>query len=94
MRYVTIACPHKSPNLDKHISFNLIGPTTLDNVGVKTVTIAGTGASAWCTFLLGVTLRGEKLPPFIIFKGMPNGRVAQEVSQVDSNVVCTVQKNT
>ncbi len=25
---------------------------------------------------------------------MPNGRVAQEVSQVDSNVVCTVQKNT
>ncbi len=24
---------------------------------------------------------------------MPNGRVAQEVSQVDSNVVCTAQKN-
>ncbi len=51
-----------------------------DNVGVKTVTIAGTGASAWCTALLGVTLTGEKLPPIIIFKGMPNGRVAQKVS--------------
>ncbi len=71
----------------------MIGPTTLDNVGAKTVTITGTGASARCTGLLGVTLTGEELSPFIIFKGMPNGRVAQEVSQVDSNVVCTVQKN-
>ncbi len=64
----------------------MIGPTTLDNVGVKTVTITGTDASARCTVLLGVTVTAEKLPPFIIFKGMPNGRVAQEVSQVDSNV--------
>ncbi len=71
----------------------MIGPTTLDNFGVKTVTITGRGASARCTVLLGVTITGEKLPPFIIFKGMPNSRVAQEVSQVDSNVVCTVQKN-
>ncbi len=75
------------------MSFDLIAPTTFDNVGVKTVTITGTGASARCTVLLGVTLTGEKLPPFIIFKGMPSCRVAQEVSQVDSNVVCTVQKN-
>ncbi len=60
---------------------------------LKTVTITGTGASARCTFLFGVTFTDEKLPPFIIFKGMPNGRVAQVVSQVDSNVVCTVQKN-
>ncbi len=71
----------------------MIGPTTLDNVGVKTVTIRGTGASAWCTVLLGVSLAGGKLSSFIIIKGMPNGRVAQEVSQVDSNVVCTVQRN-
>ncbi len=71
----------------------MIGPTTLDNVGVKTVTITGTGASARCTVLLGVTLTGEKLLPIIIFKDMPNGHVAQVVSQVDSNVVCTVQKN-
>ncbi len=71
----------------------MIGPTTLDNGGVKTVTITGTGASARCTALLGVTLTGEKLLPFIIFKGMPSSRVAQEVSQVNSNAVCTVQKN-
>ncbi len=71
----------------------MIGPTTLDNVGAKTVTITGMGASARCTVLLGVTLTGEKLPPVIIFKGMPNGRVAHDVSQVDSNAVCTVQKN-
>ncbi len=72
--------------------FDLIGPTTLDNVGVKTFTISGTGESARYTVLLGVTITGEKLPPFIIFKGMPNGFVIQEVFQVDSNVVCTVQK--
>ncbi len=41
--------------------------TTLDNVGAKTVKITGTGASARCTVLLGVTLTGEKLSPFIIF---------------------------
>ncbi len=63
MRYVTIACQQKSPNLDKHI-VRLDWP---DNGGAKTVTITGTGASARCTVLLGVTLTGEKLPPFIIF---------------------------
>ncbi len=71
----------------------MIGPAKLYNGGVKTVRITGTGASARCTVLLGVTITGEKLPPFIIFKGMPNGRVAQEVSQVDANVVCTVQNS-
>ncbi len=71
----------------------MIGPTTLDNVIVKTVKITRTGASTRCTFLLGVTLTDEELPPSIIFKGMPNDRVAQEVSQVDSNVLCTVHKN-
>ncbi len=87
-----MAFPQKSQNLDKK-SFDLIGPTTLDNVGVKTVTITGTSASARCIAPLGVTLTGEKLPPFIIFKGMPNSLLAQKVSQVDSNVACTVQKN-
>ena len=27
---------------------------------------------------MGVTLSGQKLPPFIIFKGMPNSRIARE----------------
>ncbi len=66
MRYVTIACPQKSTNLGKHI-VRLDWPDNIDNVGVKTVTITGTGASLRCTVLLGVTLTGEKLPPFIIF---------------------------
>ncbi len=63
--------------LEVNISFGLIGPTTLDNVGIKTVTITGTGASTRCTVLPGVTLTGEKLPLFIILKGTSNGRVAQ-----------------
>ncbi len=42
-----------------------------------------------------MTLTGEKLPPFIIFKGVPNGRVARKLRQADYNGtqgVCTVQK--
>ena len=27
---------------------------------------------------MGVTLSGQKLPPFVIFKGMPNGQIAHE----------------
>ncbi len=40
-------------------------------------------------------MTGEKLPPFIIFKGVPNGRVARELRQADygTQVVCTVQKS-
>ncbi len=56
-------------------------------------TITSKSASARCTVLLAVTLTGEKLSLFIIFKGMPKGRVAHEVSQVDATVACTVQKN-
>ncbi len=66
MRYVTIVCP-QNLQIEINISFDLTGPTTLDNVGAKTVTITGTGASARCTVLLKVTLTDEKLPPLIIF---------------------------
>ncbi len=55
-----------------NISFNLIGHTTLGNVGAKSVTTTGTGASARCTVLLRVTILGE------IFNGMPIGRVAHD----------------
>jgi len=51
---------------------------TLENQGSKTVSLQSSGSSARCTVLLGVTLSGKKLPPFVIFKGMPNGRIARE----------------
>ncbi len=38
-------------------------------------------------------LNRREASPCIIFKGMPNGRVNQDVPQVDSNAVCTMQKN-
>ena len=66
-------------NIDEtNIEFDMTGSVTLANQGSRTVSLRSSGSSAWCTVLLGVTLSGQKLPPFVIFKGMPNGRIARE----------------
>ena len=66
-------------NIDEtNIEFDMTGSVTLANQGSRTVSLRSSGSSARCTVLLGVTLSGQKLPPFIIFKGMPNGRIAHE----------------
>lgn len=66
-------------NIDEtNIEFDMVGSITLANRGTRTVSIRSSGSSSRCTVLLGVTLSGKKLPPFIIFKGMPNGRIARE----------------
>ena len=36
-----------------------------------------TGTSMRCTVLLGVAMNGEKLTPWEIFKGKPDGRIAR-----------------
>jgi hypothetical protein len=62
--------PSEIVNIDKtNIEFDMIGSLTLVGQGSRTVSLRSTGSSSRCTVLLGVTLSGEKLPPFIIFKG-------------------------
>ena len=61
-------------NIDEtNIEFDMIGSISLADQGSRTVSLRSTGSFSRCTVLLGVTLSGEKLPPFIIFKGKPNG---------------------
>jgi DDE superfamily endonuclease len=71
--------PSEIVNIDETIiEFDMIGPLTLAYQGSRTVSLRSTGSSSHCTVLLGVTLSDEKLPPFIIFKGKPNGQIAHE----------------
>jgi transposase-like protein len=54
---------------ETNIDFDLASGTTLAGRGEQTIGYATKGSSARCTVLLGVTMGGEKLPPFIIYKG-------------------------
>jgi hypothetical protein len=57
-------------NIDEtNIDFDLASTTTLAGRGERTIRFATTGSSARSSVLLGVTMDGEKLPPFIIYKG-------------------------
>ena len=66
-------------NIDEtNIYFDLAGGSTLAGRGSRTVSVRTTGSAARCTVLLGVTMVGTKLPPYIIFKGSANGRISRE----------------
>jgi len=66
-------------NIDEtNIEFDSNSSTTLADKGSRTVSVRTSGSSNRCTVLLGVTLSGQKLPPFIIFKGKTNGRISRE----------------
>lgn len=66
-------------NIDEtNIYFDMTGSLTLANRGSRTVSVKSSGTSARCSILLGVTMDGNKLPPFVIFRGKPGGRIARE----------------
>jgi len=57
-------------NIDEtNIYFDMVGSITLADKGSRTVSVKSSGTSARCSILLGVTIDGRKLPPFIIFRG-------------------------
>ena len=70
----------------------MVGKVTLADKGLRTVSVKSSGSSSRCTILLGVTMDGSKLPPFIIFKGKQGGRISREFAQYPSSCVYTVQE--
>jgi hypothetical protein len=54
---------------------------TLAKKGSKTVSVKGTALSNCCTIMLGASASGEKLLPYIAFKGMSGGHSSQEITQ-------------
>jgi hypothetical protein len=74
-------------NIDEtNIDFDLVSGATLAGRGDRTVACATTGSSNRCTVMLGVTMDGEKLPPFVIFKGANTSRskIMKEFDSVES----------
>ena len=73
-------------NIDEtNINFDIFGSTTLANRGERTIGLRTTGNSNRCTVLLGVTMSGEKLPPFIVFTGTRDGCIARQLRLLDNN---------
>ena len=82
-------------NIDEtNVDFDMTGHVTLARQGSRTVSIKSTGCSNRVTVLLGVTMSGIKLKPFLIFKGIPGGRIVREFTQLHypEGCVYTVQK--
>ena len=66
-------------NIDEtNIYFDMTQAMTLEVQGQRTVSIRKSGSTQRCTVLLGVTMDGRKLPPLIIFKGLPHGWIMRE----------------
>ena len=72
-------------NIDEtNVDFDQPSSSTLSQRGERSISVQGTGSSSRCTALLGVTLSGEKLPPFIVFTGTRNGRIIREITGCSS----------
>jgi hypothetical protein len=66
-------------NIDEtNIYFDQTSKITLARRGDTTVSAMATGCTNCCTVLLGVTMDGRVLPPFIVFIGKKSGRVVRE----------------
>jgi transposase-like protein len=82
-------------NIDEtNVDFDMTGNVTLARKGSRTVSIRSTGSSNRVSVLLGVTMSGTKLEPFLIFKGKPTGRIIREFAQMNypEGCVYTVQQ--
>ena len=58
--------------------YSLESKYTLTKRGSRTVAVRGSGSTSRCTLMLGVSMDGRKLPPYIVFKGEKKGRIAGE----------------
>jgi hypothetical protein len=66
-------------NIDEtNIYFDMTANKTLEIHATRSVPAKGTGCSNRCTVLLGCTMDGKMLPPFIVFVGKKTGRIVRE----------------
>jgi hypothetical protein len=74
-------------NIDEtNVNLDIASGTTLAGSGERTIGCATTGSSAKCTVLIVITMDGEKLPPFIIYKGKNTSRslIKRECKDLDA----------
>ena len=68
-------------NMNETLVFlNIVRTKTFAKIGSKTVSIQTHGQDkVRVTAILWIVTDGTKLPPMLIFKGEPNGRIAREL---------------
>ena len=97
IRIYNIPATHVANFDETNLDFGLEPKKTLDYVGVRTVKATSSGSSQRCTAMLGCTLSGEKITPFLIFKGKRGGRIhkkeLQEPTGYATNLEYSVQIN-
>ena len=59
---------------EKNVDFSTKSNYTLSECGSRTVSIRSAQSSQRATVMLGVSMCGEKLPPYVIFKGKDTAR--------------------
>jgi len=67
-------------NMDQTpIAYSFHSRKTLETKGTKTIQVrASTTDTKRVSVAVTATARGKMLPPFMVFKGAPNGRIANE----------------
>jgi len=66
-------------NIDEtNIDFDETSGKTLAKIGTRSVSGKINGHSSRATVVLCITISGDKLPAFAIWKGVPNGRIERE----------------
>jgi hypothetical protein len=80
-------------NMDQTpIFFSTLPRTTLEPIGSRTVNVrTSTGSTLRVTIAVTVTANGDMLPPLIVFKGKPKGRISREFPSYPARAVYTVQ---
>jgi|LakMenEpi03Aug12_release.lakeMendotaPanAssembly.Ray.scaffolds.fasta_scaffold240978_2 transposase-like protein len=78
-----VAGKYRAPcivNMDEtNLDFDVTPRKTLERIGPRTVSGYRVDHAARATVVLAVTMSGVKLPAFVIFKGVRQGRIWQEV---------------
>jgi hypothetical protein len=82
-------------NIDQtNVDFDEISSITLCKAGTRLVDGKICGHSGRATVMLAMNMSGQKLPAFVIWKGVPNGWIARECSRPlcpHNNIKCKVQ---
>jgi hypothetical protein len=74
-------------NIDEtNINFDLFSGATLYRRGERIIGCATTDSSSRCTVMVGVTMDGEKLHPFVIFNGSntPRSKIMKEFDLIEN----------
>jgi transposase len=85
-------------NMDETaVQYEMIPKSTIEFVGADSVEVRGGNPTSRLTVALTVTSIGEKLPPFLIYKGSKQGRIFRETqeyaAEFGNELVFSLQKN-